>query len=309
MMGLPTVALAAGSEAWPQRPVRIVVPVGVGSAPDVAARMYAQRLAALWNRPVVVENRAGADGLVGVSAYASMRDDHALLFSPAAPISVFPYTRENLGYDPVRDFVPISTGANTFGAIAVPASLKARSLDELVVLAREHPGKLNWASGGGAFPMLMGAFVKSAGLHVVEISYREQNVALQDLAEGRVQIVATTLTPLLPLVDAGKIRLLAVTNKRRATVAPQIPTAVEAGYRELAFEGLLGFFGWREMPPGLRDRLAADIATASTDPLLVERLTAAGQVVTTSAPAEFASAIEEQRSQIESLARLIKGNH
>ncbi|HET7199690.1 MAG TPA: tripartite tricarboxylate transporter substrate binding protein [Burkholderiales bacterium] len=298
-------AAALAAEPWPQRAVRLIVPIGSGSGPDVAARLYAERLAVHWERPVIVENRPGAEGLIGVTAFAGTRDDHALLFSPAAPISVFPYTQDKLAYDPARDFVPISSAIDTFGSIAVPASLKVASLAELVALARAQPGKLNWSSGGGAFPTLLAGFAKSAGLDVVQVSYREQNLAIQDLAEGRIQILVTTLTPLLPSAKAGKIRLLAVTNKGRAPVAPEVPTASEAGHAELEFEGLVGFFGGRDMPAALSDRISADIRAAAADPVLSRRFAAAGQIARGSSPAEFARSIEEQRAKIEAIVRLL----
>jgi tripartite-type tricarboxylate transporter receptor subunit TctC len=281
-----------------------MVPFGSGSGPDLAARLYAEQLAARWQRPVIVENRPGAEGLIGATAFAGMHDDHALLFSPAAPVSVFPFTQEKVAYDPARDFVPVSSASDTFGSIAVPASLKVGSLEELVKVARAQPGKLNWTSGGGAFPTLLAGFAKSAGLDMVQVSYREQNLALQDLAEGRVQVLGTTLTALLPFARAGKIRLLAVTNKRRAPIAPEVPTATEAGYHELEFEGLVGFFGWRDMPTALRDRISSDIRTVAADPILVERFAKAGQVARGSTSAEFAGAIEEQRAKIEAIVRL-----
>ena len=304
-IGLIAVGTAVATEPWPQRAVRLIVPIGSGSAPDVAARLYAERLAARWKRPAIVENRPGAEGLIGVTAFAGMRDDHALLFSPAAPISVFPFTQEKLAYDPARDFVPISSAIDTFGSIAVPSSLKVASLAELVTLARTQPGKLNWSSGGGAFPTLLAGFAKTAGLDVVQVSYREQNLAIQDLAEGRIQILVTTLTPLLPSAQAGKIRLLAVTNKRRAPIAPEVPTASEAGHAELEFEGLVGFFGWREMPAALRDRISADIRAVAADPVVAQRFAMAGQVARGSSSAEFAGAIEEQRARIEAIVRFI----
>jgi len=279
--------------------------LGGGTAPDVAARLYAERLASHWNRPVIVENRPGADGLIGATAFAGMRDDHALLFSPAAPISVFPYTQERLAYQPDRDFVPISTAVDTFGSISVCACLKVESLAELAALARAQPGKLNWASGGGAFAILLASFAKSTGLAVAPISYREQNVALQDLAEGRIQLMGTTLTALMPYARAGKIRLLAVTNKRRSPIVPEVPTATEAGHPELEFEGLVGFFGGRDVPTALRDRISADIRAAAADPAVVERFARVGQIVRGSTPAEFAGAIEEQRARIEAIVRVV----
>ena len=298
-------ATALAAEPWPQRAVRLIVPIGSGSAPDVAARLYAERLAVRWAQPAIVENRPGAEGLIGVTAFAGMRDDHTLLFSPAAPISVFPYTQDKLAYDPARDFVPISSAIDTFGSIAVSSSLKVASLAELVALARAQPGKLNWSSGGGAFPTLLAGFAKTAGLDVVQVSYREQNLAIQDLAEGRIQILATTLTPLLPSAKAGKIRLLAVTNKGRAPVAPEVPTASEAGHAELEFEGLVGFFGGRDMPAALRDRISADIRAVAADPVVSGRFAAAGQIARGSSPAEFARSIEEQRAKIEAIVRLL----
>jgi len=318
-MKLATAARAAGiaiglvwcaallAEPWPQRAVRLVVPIGSGSAPDVAARLYAERLAARWKRPVVVENRAGGEGLIGATAFASMHDDHALLFSPAAPISVFPFTQQTLGYDPARDFVAVSLAVDTFGSVAVSGSLKVESLAQLVAFARQRPGELNWSSGGGAFAALIAGFAKTQHLDVVQVSYREQNLAIQDLGEGRIQVLATTLTALVPSAQAGKIRLLAVTNKTRAPTVPDVPTVSEAGYPELEFEGLIGFFGGRDMPAALRDQVAGDIRAVAGDPVLAERLAKAGQVVHASTSAEFAGAIEQQRARIEALVRLVNG--
>src|SRR3954454_2219307 len=152
------------AEAWPQRAVNLIVPIGSGSGPDVAARIYAERLTVRWKQQVVVENRTGAEGLIGVAAFATLHDDHTLLFSPAAPITVYPFTQEKINYDPNRDLVPISSAANSFGVIAATDSVNVRSVPELVRVAGAQPGKLNWGSGGGAFPLLFAGFLKSAGL-------------------------------------------------------------------------------------------------------------------------------------------------
>jgi tripartite-type tricarboxylate transporter receptor subunit TctC len=180
-----------------------------------------------------------------------------------------------------------------------------RSLAELVRLAGARPGRLNWASGGGAFPTLLAGFAKTAGIDMVRVAYREQNTAIQDVAEGRVQVLATTLTALLPFAQNGKINVLAVTNKSRAPIAPEVPTAAEAGYAILEFEGLVGFFGWRDISAALRDQISADIREIAADPGIAERLAAAGQIVRGSTSAEFAGAIDEQRAKIEALVRLV----
>jgi len=302
-LGLAASALQA-ADAWPQRAVHLVVPIGVGSAPDVAARLFAERLAQRWQRPVIVDNHPGAEGLVGASAFASSRDDHTLLFSPAAPISVFPLTHEKVPYDAATDFVPISSAIDTFGSIAVCSCVRAATLDELIALARAQPGTLNWGSGGGAFTTLMAGFSHGAGLDMVQVAYREQNAALRDLAEGRIHVFATTLTALLPLVQAGKVRILAVTNARRAPIAPDIPTAVEAGHPELRFEGLVGFFGARGMPAARQERIAADIRAVADDALR-DRLASAGQLLRPSTPREFAAEIDEQRAGMAAIVRIV----
>jgi tripartite-type tricarboxylate transporter receptor subunit TctC len=304
------IALIAGAPAiaedlWPQRAVTLIVPFGSGAGPDIAARIYAEQLAILWKQPVVIENRTGAEGLIGVTAFAGTRDDHTLLFSPAAPITVYPFTQEKIAYDPARDLVPIASAANSFGVIAATASLDVRSVSELVRLARARPGTLNWASGGGAFPILFAGFARSAKLDLAHIFYRQQNLAIQDLAEGRIQVFASTLTPLMPIAQAGKIHLLAVTNKTRAPIAPDVPTAIEAGHPELEFDGLTGFFGWRGMPTALRDRIASDVRAVAKDASVADRLAKAGQIIHAGTPEEFSRAIEEQRARITAIVRLV----
>jgi tripartite-type tricarboxylate transporter receptor subunit TctC len=304
-LALVSSVTASFAQVWPKRMVRVIVPVPPGSSPDIAARLFAEQLAKRWNHPVIVENRPGADGLIGASEFAAADDDHALFFSFAAPLTVYPITKDKLSYDPNRDLVPISTVAETFGAISVPASLPVRTISELIAYARSHPGQLNWASGGGAFPIIFAGFLKSENLDVTEVPYRNQNQALQDTAEGRLQIMITPMTPMLPFVQAGKLRVLAVTNKVRAPLWPDVPTATEGGYPALGFDGLLGVFGPRDTPRDRLERIAADINTVASQADVASRLAALGQVVQASTPAEFSAAIDEQRVRISSIVRLI----
>src|SRR4051812_43728384 len=222
----------AAAESWPQRPVRMIVPIAPGSSPDVAARVFAERLKTRWGQPVIVENRPGADGLIGTAAFAAAQDDHTLLFSFAAPLTVYPAIHEKLSYDPKLDLIPVSMTAETFGTITVPASLPVRTLAEFVEWARARPGRLNWTSGGGAFPVLFAGFAKSARLELTEVPYRDQNLGVQDTAMGRIQAIVTPITAVLPLVQAGRLRILAVTNRTRSPMWPDIPTATECGYPE-----------------------------------------------------------------------------
>jgi tripartite-type tricarboxylate transporter receptor subunit TctC len=302
-LGAGTTSLAA--EPWPQRPVRIIVPIAAGSGSDVAAREFAERLSARWKQPVVIENRAGADGLVGTAAFAAMHDDHVLLFSPAAPISVFPVTQANLPYDPARDLVPIASATNTFVMLASSQTLNVKSLQQMVELVRSRPGTLNWSSGGGALTYLLAGFVKNAKLDLVGVPYRDQNQAIQDLAAGRIHLMLTVLAALLPQVGAGTVTLLAVTNGKRAPLAPDVPTASELGFPDLAFEGLWGFFGPRDLPVERRDRIALDIASVAADPVLVRRLAAIGQIAHAGTPKEFLAEIEAQRDKVAAIVKVV----
>src|SRR5262245_26252876 len=302
---LSLAATPAPAEVWPQRPVRVIAPFGSGIATDFTTRLFAERLAERWKQPVVVENRPGGDGMIGVNAFVALRDDHTLLFSFAAPISLWPMLYEKLAYDPARDLVPVASAADTFLSVAASASSNIGSLAELAALARSQPGKLNYNAAAGALPYLFTGFLKSGGLDMVLVPYREFNLAYQGLAEGRLQVVLSTMGSMLPYVQAKKVRFLAVTNKTRPPIAPWVPTAVEAGYPALAFEGLIGFFGGRDLPAERRDRIAADVRAVAAEPAVADRLAAIGQVARGSTPAEFAAAIEEQRAKMAAMVKLV----
>lgn len=291
--------------SWPQRAVHVIVPFGAGSATDLTARLFAERLSKRWGQPVVVENRPGVDSIVAVTAFVANHDDHTLLYSPPGPITVNPVLYAKLSYDPARDLAPISLGSEVFVAIAVPASLKLKSLSDLVALARAQPGKLNWVATPGVVYFRFAGFLKSAGLDMVQVPYKDFTQAVNDLSEGRIDVMATSLAVVRPHVQAGKVTPLAVTSRERAPASPDVPTAAEAGVPALAFGAFGGFFGWRDMPADLRERIAADIRAAGTDPALIATLTAAGVAARTSTPAEFAAAIADERAKVAAIAQSV----
>src|SRR5262249_23066783 len=155
--------------------------------------------------------------------------------------------------------------ADTFISVVASTSLNVTSLDGVTALARTRPGKLNYYSAAGAFPILLAGFLKNNALDMVSIPYRETNPAVHDIAMGRVDLGIATLGTFIPIVESGKARVLAVTNSTRAPLFGGIPTVVEAGYQELAFEGLLGFFGTRDLRAEIRDRIASDVCTIAAD--------------------------------------------
>jgi tripartite-type tricarboxylate transporter receptor subunit TctC len=241
-----------------------------------------------------------------VTSFVSSRDDHTLLFSFAGPISINPLVHEKLPYDPERDLVPIASAVDNFFAIAVSKSLGVDSMRAFVDLARSQPDKFNWAATPGLPQYIFAALEKDAGIKMTQVPYRDFAPALQDFAKDRVQVVVSSPSYLLPLVAAGTARFLMVTNRERSPVAPDAPTAAEAGFPELLFEGVVGFYGWRDMSAALRERIAGDIAAVAADPQIGARLRDVGVVVRSSTSAEFAAAIADQKAKVRALVEIAK---
>jgi tripartite-type tricarboxylate transporter receptor subunit TctC len=294
-------AAPAAAQTWPQRTVKFVLPLGPGSGVDIGSRLLADRLSTRWGQPVVVENKPGGDGIVAISAFVGARDDHVLLSSPTSSFTAHPYLHDSLPYKP-SDLAPIARVSNTLITIGVPASLNVGSLAELIALARAQPGKLNWAGTTGALDFVYAGFLKSAGLDMTKVPYRNPVEAANDLGEGRVQLYVAALAIVRPQLQAGKIRLIAVTNTVRAPTVPDVPTVKEAGHPELTFDGLVGLFGPPAMPIALRERIAGDVR-AVADASIGARLADTGQVLNVGGPTEFGAATDEQRAKVAAIAK------
>jgi tripartite-type tricarboxylate transporter receptor subunit TctC len=297
-------ATPSQAQTWPQRTVKFILPLGPASGADIAARLLADQLSVRWHQPVVVENRPGGDGFIAITAFVSAHDDHTLLYSPASSFVAHPYLHDSLPYDP-RDLAPIARVTNTLVTVAVPASLNVGSLADLFALARAQPGKLNWATITGVTDLIVAGYLKSAGLDMEKVPYRDTVQALNDLAQGRIHFYVAALAIVQAQMQAGRVKVIAVTNRTRAPAAATIPTVTEAGFPGLAFDGLVGLFGSRDMPAELRDRIADDLRAAIADPAIAARLNATGQVVSPGAPAELAAAIDEQRAQLAASAKVL----
>jgi tripartite-type tricarboxylate transporter receptor subunit TctC len=303
---LASPAAPANAQSWPQRAVRVIVPLPPGIPTDLVCRLFADRLAERWRQPVVVENRQGSDGIHAVGSFVSARDDHTLLCSFPGIVTINPLIYDKLPYDASRDVVPVASLCDNFIGIAVPTTLKVNSLADFVRLARSQPGRLNWAASPGNPLYGFAALLNSAGIDMVQVPYRDFRPALQDAGEGRIQAVATGVGALLPLVQSGKAKLLMVHNPQRSPQAPDVPTATELGYPELTLAGLTGFYGWRDMPARTKEGIAADVRAVAGDSAVVERVTSIGSVIRVGTTAEFAAVIEEQRARIAAIARTMK---
>ena len=300
-----TVAPGLGADDWPTRTVKIIVPFPAGTANDVGARVYADGLAKRWGQPVVIENKPGADAIVGGGAFAGARDDHTLLYGTASMVTVSPLLQETLPYDPSRDMVPLSSTASAILVIAAHNQLPVHSLKELAQLSSARPGQLSWSSGPSLPHFVYAAMLRRNHLDQVYIPYRDAPTQQADFGEGRVQVLSHALQSVRSAVAAGQARILAVTSPAREPGLPTVPTVAEAGFPEMEMEGLSGIFGWRDMPPALRDRISADIRAVAGDPHARSLIEANGQRVLGSSPAEFSAAIEQQRARIQEINRIV----
>lgn len=294
---------SAAADAWPSRPVRFIITLGPGSGVDIGARLLADKLSAKWGQPVVVENRPGGDGIVAITSFLGAHDDHTLLVSPVSAFTAHPYFHDKLPYDP-KDLIPIARISKTVVAVSVPASLNVNSLKELEALAREKPGQLNWTTATGFTDFVFAGYLHTVGLKMAKVPYKNPAGAAADLASGVIQVYMPAYAIVRPQVEAGKVKVLAITNSERAPAIPDIPTAVEAGYPSLRFDGLVGLFGSPEIADAVRNKIADDIRAIAADPEIIKRLTATAQIVSPGNATEFAASIAEQREQVAAVAKL-----
>jgi tripartite-type tricarboxylate transporter receptor subunit TctC len=301
MSGFPISARAE----WPERPVKIIVTFPPGSANDSAARIFADALSRKWGKPVIVEDKPGAEGTIGVGAFVANQDDHTLLYTVAGSVTVAPLLIDKLPYDADRDLVPIAATTAIVLTLAVSNDLAARSIGELIDVLRANPGKYAWTSGPSLPRYVFAAFLKRNGLQMNFVSYRDASQPQADLGEGRIQVLVTSLAASSSPVEAGKARYLAVINPTRAAALPDLKTARELDHPELEIDGLGGFFGGKAISEALKNRIASDVAAICRDPELRHRLEAGGHNVLGGTAQELGAAIAKQRAWLAEISKLI----
>ena len=287
----------ANAQDWPSRPVKFIVPLGPGSGTDIGARLVAEQLTRLWGQSVVVENRFGGDGIIGINAFIAAHDNHTLLYMPTSSFVAHPYLHDQLPYDPA-ELSPVARVSNTYVGLVLSPSLNAATVGDFITAVRARPGQLNYATGTGMTDVQFEAYFKREGLALTRVSYRDVVTPMTDLSEGRIQAYAAGLPILLPHVQAGRAKLVAVTNSRRSPSDPDMPTVGEAGFPGLTFDGLVGIFGPRDLNPAARERIATSIRTVLAEPAFAARLIGIGAGVLPGDGAEFAASIDEQRAKL-----------
>ena len=281
-------ATLAQAQEWPTRPVRIVVPYPAGGAVDIVTRALADKLATQWGQPVLVENKAGAGGLIGADGVSkSAPDGYTLVMGTVSSHAIAPAVYRKMPYDAVADFGAVSLVALTPYIITVNPSVPASSLRELVAHAKANPDKLNFGSSGtGTTPHLAGELFNTlAGTRIAHVPYKGSAPMLADLLGGQVQVAFDNTV--IPNIKAGKLRGLAVTGPLRLAAVPDIPTAVEAGLPGYEAVGWMGLYAPKGTPATLRSRLAADTTKAAATPDFIARMEGLGFQARTNTPAEF----------------------
>ena len=306
LCAIVNVVASASAQTYPQRTVKFILPFGPASGTDITARLVGDRLAARWGKPVVIENRPGGDGLVAINAFIAANDDHTLLWVPVGTFAVHPYDKDKLPYNAERDLIPVANVSTLFLAVTASTALNIGSMRELVELVRANPGKFNWAAANGNADFLVSGFLKSNGLEIAKVPYRDILQAPNDLAENRIQLLSSSLAIVTPLMQAGKVKVLAVTGRKRAPSAPDVPTVIEAGYPALVMESIGGIFGPRGMPLATREQIAADVRfAAASDPGIAAKLESTGQTVDVRGPEQFAAGIKELNDQLAGIAKVL----
>jgi tripartite-type tricarboxylate transporter receptor subunit TctC len=300
-------AQLANAQAWPARPVHLVVPYAPGGPVDLSARLLAPKLQQGLGQPVVVENRAGAGGNIGAEFVAkSAPDGHTLVMGAIATHAINPALYPNFPYDPVRDFRHVALIVQVPNVLVVNNDLPVKSVPDLVALAKARPGRLDFASGStGSTGHLAGELFKQlTGTYMVHIPYKGSAPATADLFAGRVHLMFDNLASALPNIRAGKVRALAVTTAKRSSFVPELPTLEEAGLKGFDMTTWWGVMAPAKTPQPVVDRLAGEIANAISSPDLAERLKAMGSeapVVRT--PADFTAFVERERKVYGELVR------
>ncbi|MGH6771539.1 MAG: Bug family tripartite tricarboxylate transporter substrate binding protein [Xanthobacteraceae bacterium] len=314
MMQLRFLALAAilafaiapaAAQDYPTRPVTLVVPYPAGGGNDVLGRLVGEKMSKSLKQTIVIENRGGAGGTIGTRQVAKSAPDGYTMLIATSSLAINPSLYPNVGYDPRKDFAPIGLIASSANVVLVHPSVPARSIRELIELAKKQPGKLNFASTGSGSSVHLAAelFAAMAGVKINHVPYRGSGPALNDLLGGHVTMMFSTLPSAIGIVRGGKVRALAVTGAKRSAVFPELPTIAEAGLPGYEAELHYGLVAPAGTPRAAIDKLNAALRDALNDAGLRERLAREGAVPMPSTPEQYAADIDTEEKKWSKIIR------
>jgi tripartite-type tricarboxylate transporter receptor subunit TctC len=295
------------AQAWPTKPVRLVVAYPPGGGIDVMARQIGEKLTAAWGQPVVVENKPGANTILATDSVAkSAADGHTVLLTTDATFSINPHLYAKLPFDTQRDFIPVTMLVLLQQLLVAHPSLPANTLEELIKLAKARPGSINYASyGSGSQPHLSGEMLKNkAGVDLVHVPYKGISLAVPAVMAGEVQLTFAGIATSMPQLKAGRIKAIAIGGTQRSPLLPQVPTFSELGYPEVETHAWFGLFLPAGSPPEAIARIHRDTKAAIEEPEFRQKqLIDKGYEVVGSSPDQFAAYI---RKDSESRGRAVK---
>ena len=298
--------VAHTQEAYPTKPVRIIVPFPAGGAVDIIGRELGQRLSTAWQQQVLIDNRGGANGAIGSEAVAKAKPDgYVLLMGSAGTHAINPGLHSKLAYDAIEDFVAVALVADLTNVLVVYPPLEANSVSALIALAKAKPGALTYASSGnGSSQHLSTELFKSmTGTDITHVQYKGAGPALTDVIGGQVSMTITAMSATLSAIQAGRLRALGVTTARRSPTLPQVPTIAEAGVPGYESNNWVGMFAPAGTSADIVSRLNADIARLQTTAEMQARLQSLGAEFVPNTPAQFAAF---QRAEIAKWGKVIK---
>jgi tripartite-type tricarboxylate transporter receptor subunit TctC len=306
-LSVVTSAAAQAPDDFPNRPIRIIVPQAAGSGVDLQARVLAQKMGELWGQQGVVDNRAGANGIIGMEAGANAKPDgYTLIYAPVSAMTTNAFIYKKLPYDTFRDFAPITqTTANPLGAVVNPAS-GIKSIKDLVERAKVNPGQINYGSFGiGNMTHLMGVLLSTAAdIKMTHVPYRGQTPAITDVVSGQIPLAFTTTAGVADLVETGKLELLATFGEQRDEQFPNTPTVVEFGYPSVVVVGWSGLLAPAGVPPQIINRLHSGMVKALAMPDAKEAILRQGsKAVSSSSPDAFARYIKSEAEKFHAVIR------
>jgi len=289
-------ALPAAAQEWPTRPVRLIVPFAAGGTTDVVARMVGQKLSERWKQPVVIENRAGAGGNLGADLVAKSPADGYTLLLASGSITINPHIYKRMPFDTEKDLVPITNVASGPMLIVVPDASPVKDVKDLIALAKEKPGVINFGSAGvGSQVHLAGEnFAHAARIEITHVPYKGESVAYNDLIAGQIQLMVGNFASASALLGNGRLRALAVTGKTRSQQLPNVPTASESGLPGFENAGWFGLFAPASTPKAVLARIQRDTAAVLNETQTKARLYVQGMAPVGNSSAEFAAAAKAE---------------
>lgn len=296
---------ASSSQEYPNKPIRLIVPLGAGGASDVVARVIATRLSERLGQSVVVENRPGAEGVIGVDAAAhSAPDGYTLVLGSSTTLAANYYLRKQLPFNPLKDLVPVAMAVkNAFNVLVVNPEVPAANLQEFIALAKAEPGKLNYGTGTSGSRICVEMLKNRAAINITTVNYKSSPASITDLISGRIDLVCEPFMSALPYIRDGKLRALAVTSPQRLASIPSVPSVAESGFPGFEYSAWVGVFAPSGISAQVTRRISDELAVVLKEPETVLKIQATGFDPMIGGSDDLAALLKKEMEQAQSVVK------